>query len=998
VLTADRDLGSLEASVLEGEAVLDRTSVDATGGRHSVLLFVPEVRDACSMTFVLSGGGAELLRAPVEIRPQRKWSVYVVHHSHLDVGYTDIQSSVWRHHRAYLDSVVDLVTATDDRPEEARFRWNVEANWTLRDWMRSRPRGPVEELFRRARQGRIEVAALPFSMHTEAYSIDELARMLWFADELREDRGLEIVTAMQTDVPGATDGLLQLLTGAGIRYLSVAHNYAGRSVPHLVGGRALTRPFYWRAPSGARLLVWYTDTPHGVYMEGNHLGLADDYESALALLPEYLAALAERPYPYMGPTFGWEGVGPDGASGKAPYPFDLLHLRVQGSYGDNAGPSLVPADIVGRWNETWAYPKLRMATNRDFFTCVEERLGDRIETYEGDWTDWWADGIGSAARELGFNRRAQSAVRSAMTLHGVADRLDAPGAEDGGPGDACSWWAEMDRCYERMALFDEHTWGAANPWEDGLEHKESGALQWATKAAFADDARESSERLVESGLHRVASSLSSEGAEGSGVVVLNTTARRRTDVVRVLLPESRVRAESVEIVDEESGEPVACVIEPQSDPAHRPRGIHASFVARDVPPFGYALYRITAAGGVSKDHEAPPEPFIENEHYRVELDVRRGVASRFLDRAAGRDLIGDAPFGFGQYIYDRYATAPHFNHLSSSVGAGDMGLLGSRTVADHGVLVRRSSTAVWDRLTVRLTGDGIEWLESTLTLLRGVKRLDISNRLYKRGRPEKESVYFAFPFDAPGARIRYETTGGVSGPDLPHVPGSARHMRALRHWVAFEAASDKIVWATREAPLVQLGNLHLPYAPFPATLEPEQRSARGSRRSAEGGSATVYSWALNNIWDTNFPSRQGGEMEFGYAVATGSEDTVDLGAATADAMTAPLLGVAAGPAPPGMPVRGSFCRVDRPDVEVVALTRSRRGHDLQVLLRSLAPGPGDATISFPLARIRRAWAGNHLERDLEEAGVRGQEVRVALPPGELRSLSLELDGPMRLGP
>ena len=65
---------------------------------------------------------------------------------------------------------------------------------------------------------------------------------------------------MQTDVPGATIGLATLLTDAGIEFLAVAHNYAGRSIPHLLDGQDLTRPFRWQAPDGESLMVWYTDT------------------------------------------------------------------------------------------------------------------------------------------------------------------------------------------------------------------------------------------------------------------------------------------------------------------------------------------------------------------------------------------------------------------------------------------------------------------------------------------------------------------------------------------------------------------------------------------------------------------------------------------------------------------------------------------------------------------------------------------------------------------
>jgi len=79
--------------------------------------------------------------------------------------------------------------------------------------------------------------------------------------------------------------------------------------------------------------------------------------------------------------------------------------------------------IVRAWNEQWAYPQLRLATNREFFAEAEERYGSELATYHGDWTDWWADGIGSGARPLGFNRRAQTELGTAQTLHSLAGAL-----------------------------------------------------------------------------------------------------------------------------------------------------------------------------------------------------------------------------------------------------------------------------------------------------------------------------------------------------------------------------------------------------------------------------------------------------------------------------------------------------------------------------------------------------------------------------------------------
>jgi hypothetical protein len=979
VVLAEATAGDVTFTVSNGDAVLDTASARIDEGRTILDLLVPEVHEPSTFSLRVEAGEGESFEAGVEVRPQRKWSVFLVHHSHLDIGYTDTQSSVLQHHLQYLDSVLDLASATDDWPEDAKFRWNVETTWPLLHWLESRPETDRSRFFDRVREGRIEICALPFSMHTEAYSIDELARQLRSADELRERYEVPIQTAMQTDVPGATIGLLTSLVDADVRYLSVAHNYAGRSAPDLVGGQELTRPFYWRAPNGKRLLVWFTDSPHGsAYMEGNLVGLAEDYQATVEALPGYLSALAERPYPYQGSgenIFGWTGLDPDSEVTKEPYPHDVLHLRVQGAFADNASPSIVPARVVREWNEKWAYPRLRLATNSEFFAAAEERLGEEIETYSGDWTDWWVDGIGSGARQLGFNRRAQADVRTAQTLHTVANAIT---EDDTDPRE------EIDRAYESMALFDEHTWGAADPWKDGLEKKESGALQWERKAGFARDALERSHTLVKSGVHRLSHAFGRSADSLASVTVFNPSRWERTDPVSVFVPESRTELQRpLAVVDAATRERVPCVVEGQEDAPHRARGMHLSLVARDVPACGYRRYDLIEGDEEPETPEAGGEPCIENEYYLVRFDLARGRVTELLDKTSGLNLVDpDAPFGFNEYVYDRYASAPHFNHLSSRFRATDLTLLGGRSAGGLSVVTERSSNTVWDRVSVRLVDEGTDIVESTLTLFRGVKRLDITNRIRKAGTSEKESVYFAFPFAVGNPSFHYEITGGIDSPEAPHVPGSADHMRAIRHWVGLENEKVRLAWATLEAPLVQCGNIHLPYLPFPETIDAEISN-----------SATVYSWALNNIWDTNFPPRQQGEMEFSYAVASGEDmETPELGMRTAAALTTPLLGIlSAQSAENDLPEQGSFCSVDHARIDVIALMPSRRGHDLTVMLQSLSSENEEVGVSFGLLPVARARVGSHLEKNLQEARIDGESVRFVVPAGSLVSLVVDLE-------
>lgn len=886
--------------------------VDSASGKD-VTLLVPEVDAPRVFTLESRDDAGVVGSARITVTPQRKWSVFVVHHSHLDIGYTDPQGTVLRHHLDYLDAAVRLAEETASWPDDAKFRWTVESSMPALKWLAARPAEMVESFRRRGREGVIEVTALPFQLHTEACSTEELHRQLRFTRQF----GFPVKSAMHTDVPGAVVGLVDALSQAGVRYLAAAHNWAGRSVPYLHGGDKLTRPFRWRAPSGNEILVWFTDTPHGMaYMEGNTVGLTDSYELADDLLPRYLSALATRGYPYGPGTFGWQG--PDAP--REPYELDVLHLRVQGAHADNAGPSIVPASIARKWNEQWAYPRLRSAVNSDFFEHVEEHYLDRLAVHEGDWTDWWADGLGSGARPLGYVRRAQSALRVAETLHTIAG------------ADATE---QIDEAYDKVALFNEHTWGAANPWEDAEEAGDSGGLQWTRKSSGAYQAQDDASDLLHAAVRRFAGALSEAGSEGASsgppasFAVFNPATRARTDVVRAFLPRDVVGVDvPIALVDARTGETLPHheeFVDPDDWPT-RPIGRHVHAVVPDVPGYGYV--RLDVVPGETQAPE-PVElgeaPVIENEFYRVTYDVREGYIGSIFDKRAGRELVnGEAAAGFGQYVYDQYATAPHFNHLSGHVGAHDRTLLGDRAIGRHATITKCQRTAVGEKLVVELHAKGVDWIRTTIELHYGVPRLDLTYQLAKQGTPAKEAVFLAFPFAASQATA-WELTGGVGGPGVPRVPGSAEYMLPIRHWIAFEDPELTVAWVTMEAPLVQLGTIHMPYAPFPPTLDQED--------------GTVYSWALNNIWDTNFPAQQQGETTFRYAVASEAGALGRrLGATAASGLTEPFVGALITGSPAAAE---TYASVDHPDVLITSI-----GHE-GVRLQSLAAEPVEATVGLP---------------------------------------------------
>ncbi|WP_069864946.1 glycoside hydrolase family 38 N-terminal domain-containing protein [Streptomyces malaysiensis] len=960
-------------------------------------LMLPLERDRRDVRVMARNGDASAVLA-FALDPPRDWTIHLVHHSHLDIGYTDPQGTVLGEHVAFLDSCLDLTRTTDGWPDDARFRWAVESLWSFEQWAAVRPPERVAEFVERVRAGQIELTAMPYNLHSDTCSTDELHELLRLARRVRDTHGIEFRSAMQTDVPGSVAGLPDALSPLGVRYLSVAHNWAGRSVPTTNGGARLPRLFRWRAPSGKEVLVWMTDSPHGLaYMEGPVLGFDTSYAMVDDLLPAYLTSLATNPYPFPPELLGSPAPAP---GEREPYPWDVLHLRVQGHFGDNAPPRLILAETVRRWNETWDSPRLRLSTNTDFFTDAEARLGDAIPAFEGDWGDWWVEGVGSGARPQAMVRRAQSTVTDAATLYGMAAL-----ASPAGPATDLATAARggADQVYRSVSLFNEHTWGAADPWTHGDAGGESGEQQWHWKYGYALHGDNDADTFLDHASAALGAVLPAAADADVTYWAVNTTAAARTSVVTVFLRESRVPLTSeVSVTDGRTGAELPMVQEAQTNPVHRDAGRWLHIHVPDVPPFGLVRLdvRVTGEGGGTvvaspvplrldgdaegerRKERAVPLPtaddlILENAHLRVRIDLTRACVASLVEKATGRELVDqDAVVGFNGYVYDTYTTAGGYNHQANKTTVSEeLELLGSRTLARPAVLLERVDDALGQRLTYEYAADGVRRARTTVGLGRDDAHLVIDNRFDKPATMTKESAYLAFPFALSRPTVHYEITGALTGTGLAHVPGAPQHMRAIRSFVSLADDGGPVAWVTRDAPLVEPETIALPYAPFPDSTSPRQ-------------AGTVYSWVHNNLWDTNFPSQQAFHTTFRYAVGVrrGGE-TIDadaLALRTAHEVDHPLIGVAAHGAPDAdRSAELALLSVDDARVAVrdAAPVPGDDGVDLLVRLQSFATEPRTVRLrcGFPVAGAERATYLGDPDGSDAPVALDGHDILVEIP-------------------
>ena len=169
--------------------------------------------------------------------PARQWVVYLLPHSHVDIGYTALQPDVEQKQMQNIDAALELCRKTADYPPEARFKWNTEVLWAVDSYLHKAPPEKQRQLIDAVRAGQIELDALYGNELTGLCRPEELLRLCDYAQQLSKRCGVKIDSAMISDVPGYTWGIVPALSQAGVKYFSLGINFMRWRTRHRRLGR-----------------------------------------------------------------------------------------------------------------------------------------------------------------------------------------------------------------------------------------------------------------------------------------------------------------------------------------------------------------------------------------------------------------------------------------------------------------------------------------------------------------------------------------------------------------------------------------------------------------------------------------------------------------------------------------------------------------------------------------------------------------------------------------
>lgn len=574
---------------------------------------------------------------------------------------------------------------------------------------------------------------------------------------------------------------------------------------------------------------------------------------------------------------------------QANSPYDIF--VTPWSLADNSFIDTDLPEAVRLWNEKYAYPKLIIAGAKRIINDFENRYGSIIPQIKGDYTEYWTDGLGSDARRVGMNRRATENLVQMETAWSMLDYKKA------------SPRSQINDSWKYCLLGAEHTWGYQNPAAPLAKQIEQ------TKASYFEDAFKTSNALLAKTFEPI------ESPGSNKIAVFNTLSWDRDGLITL----SREQSKTGDRVVDEKGRVVL---------SQRLSTGELVFLAKDIPALGSRMYTVEKGSAKKRKGVKIKGNTISNGLFSVTVDPQTGNISSLVDLKTGHEFVDKkSGYGVNSYLYllgkdstDKTST-PYDIELK---------------VKEKGPLVTS--------ILVKSKAAGCNWLTREVKVVFDQPWVDLTNSFDKISTRVKEGIHFGFAFNVPDGTTRMDIPWGIMIPEFDQLPGGNRNWLTYQHWVDISNADAGVTWTSIETPLIELGSLT-------ANL---RGGAHGSMNwyKTLPKTQTLFSWALNNHWGTNFPLEQGGLIDLHYGILPHKAYDAIVAQRFGMEENRPLIAVPVA----GKPVTNSWVNISNPKVFISILKQSDDGKGMVLRLRSVSDKPEKVGLKWTNGVPRKVYA------------------------------------------
>lgn len=772
-------------------------AVNGKEGIDSLPFILPAgagVKTAVEAKFKLKRGDKQLNGAVV-VPALRQWTVYIYPHSHVDIGYTNTQANVEVIHKRNLINGIELAKQTVNYPEGARYSWNPEVLWPVERYLKTA--GPAQQqlIIDAVKKGYLHLDASYVNTNTSMSADEEMFEFFGHCSDMEQLTGTKINTMVQVDVPGMSWGIVPVAAQFGIKYILAFNNGSDRV------GRSTDlsfRPFWWKSADGRSKVLFLQP---GSYTPG---AAAKGYEFWPKMAGQTdtskLMQVVKTAHPRRHFVDHYLATKLPELEKSDYYPYDIFAMSW--AMADNTPIDADLPEAVKSWNEEYAFPHLVIAGASTIMEAFEKKYGDQLPVLSGDFTEYWTDGLGAAAKQTSMNRNTKEKLIQDETLWTMMR-----------PGVAAPR-TDIKEAWRNVSMGTEHTWCYMDPSKQPITND---ILQ--VKFGYFQKAQDISEALTTSALENVWQH------ESTDIGVFNTLSWKRSGLVHIPASQSQ----KYNGVAEEGGKMV---------PSQKLSSGELVFLATDVPAFGLKKYFLKEKAG--KKGSLAKDNILDNGIVKLVIDKQSGdIASLTSGSGEFVDTGASCRLNSFRYLYGA-------DNEEKALGTSNVKI----SVKENGPLL--------GTILVESAAEGCNSLTREITVIAGMPFVEIKNVVDKKAVLKKEGIHFGFAFNLKDPVIRADIPWGIMNIDSNQLKGANRNWIGFQRWLDITDGNKGVTWCSLDAPVFEVGNI--------------TANIIGSATNSEKWikkitpSATIYSWALNNHWHTNFPLSQEGKIEFRYRI------------------------------------------------------------------------------------------------------------------------------------
>jgi len=302
------------------------------------------------------------------VPPLRQWTIFLLPHSHVTINDERDLTTIQKIHAENIREAIRLARDTADYPEGAKFCWNVEVLWAVKEYLQGSGERERLQFVEAVKKGWICLDAAFANICINRANPEELRQLFSFAKQLAKECEISISSMLQVDsIQGIESEIIPILQEEGIKYLlsipSMDFYLKNQENP-------ICEPIYRQdSITKAKILFLQTYPYHLAYRQKGWL-----YHQQISS-PNPQPLKTDSPQNNFLESFLFHHLAEQQQNN---YPYS--HLILSWCLADNSPIDADLPNAVQAWNKKYAFPKIHLASTQKACSQFEKLYKQNIPT------------------------------------------------------------------------------------------------------------------------------------------------------------------------------------------------------------------------------------------------------------------------------------------------------------------------------------------------------------------------------------------------------------------------------------------------------------------------------------------------------------------------------------------------------------------------------------------------------------------------------------------